>query len=201
MLPLICWKMSVLRGMWLLLWNGNIRKGEEKEWHKYEQKQKKNQHKWCFQSSWRARGCFISVSQSPHVSFYLFSLDIDDSWSFVLQFGMGGFFDTLTSQIYNAEPKEQCLSIRPGFAGEGMTLIGWGNGDWHWLVQACLCGQEVICIMQTFAVCRGSVHGKPGWNIKTWTFQVKKGSTQVDSHRLILTSLRSVFGQLYNLGG
>lgn len=27
----------------------------------------------------------VSVSQSHHVSFYLFLLDIDDSWSFVLK--------------------------------------------------------------------------------------------------------------------
>ena len=56
-----------------------------------------------------------------------------------------------------------------------MTLIGRGNGDWHWLVPACLCGQVFICIMQTFTVCKCSVRGVPGLNIEKNTLNWGEG--------------------------
>lgn len=81
--------------------------------------------------------------------------------------------------IWHSMADEHRLSIRPACREEGMTLIGQGNGDWHWLVPACLCGQEVICIMQTFTVCWGFVLGKTRPEYETLDLTLKMGINDV----------------------
>lgn len=112
-----------------------------------------------------------SRSQSPSLPSDAIFFPVAHKWFLRLRAWMWAFSTPWPSWCSTQTPKNNAFSIRATFVGEGMTLIGWRNGDWHWLVPACLCGQEPICIMQTFAVCRGSVCGVAGRNIKGWTSQ------------------------------
>lgn len=122
-------------------------------------------------------GCEAVLDRSLHRGrLPLFSFPVAHKWFLRFRARTWAFSTPRSSWCSTQTPRNNAFSIRATFAGEGMTLIGRGNGDWHWLVPACLCGQEVICIMQTFAVCRGSVRGAAGRNIKGWTSQWERAS-------------------------